>query len=53
MQFNVVAINGSDTSQLPMELSTIERYQEEDAVRVRTLELTKEFDSSVDVGMGG
>lgn len=44
MELRVVAPSGPDNSVLPMQLSEFERYEEEDAVRVRTLELTREFD---------
>ena len=44
MQLRVVASTGTDESNLPDQLSTIERYNEQDAVRTRTLELVREFD---------
>ena len=44
MQFRVVPPTGRDTSNLPNELSTIVRYDEQDAVRVRTSELVMHFD---------
>jgi len=44
MQLRVVPPIGPDTSALPTELSTFDRYQEEDAVRVRTLTLDRVFD---------
>ena len=44
MEFRIVAPTAPDTSQVPDQLSTIERYRPEDAVRTRTLELDREFD---------
>lgn len=44
MEFRVVPATGSDHSNLPNDLSLIDRYDENDAVRVRTLELVTAFD---------
>lgn len=44
MQFQVVAPTEPDTSNLPDQLSSIVRYDPQDAVRVRTLELVRSFD---------
>lgn len=46
MQFRVVPSTGGDASMLPFDLSTIERYRPEDAVRVRQLQLVRGFDES-------
>lgn len=46
MELRVVAPTGADDSNLPDQLSTITRYQEQDAVRVRTLELVRDFDDN-------
>jgi spore coat protein A len=45
MQFQVVPLVGNDNSNLPDQLSTINRYNEQDATRVRTLELVRDFDN--------
>lgn len=44
MEFRIAPLTGPDTSNLPLNLSTINRYQEVDAVKVRTLELVRTFD---------
>jgi spore coat protein A len=44
MELRVVDSTGADASNLPMQLSSIARYQEQDAVKIRTLELTREVD---------
>ncbi|MEQ8849964.1 multicopper oxidase domain-containing protein [Botrimarina sp.] len=44
MQFRVVEPTGADQSDLPAVLSTVDRYDEADAVRVRTLTLDRTFD---------
>ncbi|MAE66232.1 MAG: copper oxidase [Phycisphaeraceae bacterium] len=44
MQVRVVDPTGADNSNLPDQLSSILRYEEQDAVRVRTLELVRSFD---------
>ena len=44
MQLRVVEPTGVDDSSLPDDLSTITRYDEQQAVRTRTLELVREFD---------
>ena len=44
MQFRIVEPTAPDTSLLPMQLSTFDRYQEADAVRTRTLTLDRVFD---------
>ncbi len=44
MQFRIKAPTGPDNSNLPDTLSTIDRYDPQDAVRTRTLELTRTFD---------
>jgi len=44
MQLRVVEPTDIDDSNLPDQLSNITRYDENDAVRIRTLELVREFD---------
>ena len=44
MKFKVIAPTGPDASALPEALSTIERYDPQDAVRTRTLSLDRTFD---------
>lgn len=44
MQLRVVAPTGIDDSNLPSQLSTFDRYAEENAVRTRTLTLDRVFD---------
>ena len=44
MQLRVVAPTDMDNSNLPAQLSTIVRYQEQEAVRIRTLELVRDYD---------
>lgn len=44
MEIRIVEPTGPDTSNLPFQLSTFDRYQEQDAVRTRTLTLDRTFD---------
>lgn len=44
MQLRVVAPTGTDDSVLPSQLSTFERYDPSDALRTRTLTLSRDFD---------